>query len=81
MPLTVDAQGAASDSQRCGPHKPHAPSHHVRGVAPVDRALPLEDNGACRQPEGESRVPPDFLPAPHAPSVVGRRMLLPGGVC
>ena len=67
-----------SDSQQYGLHRARAPSHRVRGIAPVDRALLLADNAACRQPGGESLVPPGFLLALHAPTAADRRMVLSG---
>jgi hypothetical protein len=64
-----------SGSQRCGRHTARAPSHHVRGVAPVGRVRPLADNAGCRQIVGESPVPQSFPFALHVPSVMDRRML------
>jgi hypothetical protein len=61
-----------SGSQRCGRHTARAPSHHVRGVAPVGRALPLADNAGCHQIVGENPVPQSFLFALRVPSVVAR---------
>jgi hypothetical protein len=65
------------DSLRCGPHRAHAPSHHARGVAPVDRAWLLADNAACHQAAGESPVPQNFLFALHVPTVEERRRISP----
>ena len=61
-----------NDSQQCGQHRAHAPSHRVRDVAPVDRAWPLADTAVCHQAAGESRVPPGFLFAQHVPTVEAR---------
>jgi hypothetical protein len=70
--LDIECVRDSSDSQRSGQHRVQALSHRVRGVAPVDRALLPADNAACRQPGGESLVPPGFLLALHAPTARAR---------
>lgn len=72
MSLTRRADGTATTVSNPGSRDHTHRSVVWRRVVLADKALPLEDNAVCHQPEGKSRVPPGFLLALHAPTVAAR---------